>query len=380
MSNESTYINEFELSNLSKEQNLILKLCARDFSVDSQIESLVEEELNWSQIFMDSMWHKVLFILLENLITSGLADRALTKGNLPLMILNHWKQLMQVNLIRNRTHFQEVKNLFQNDELKSLNLAVSKGGIALIDKVYTMSNRKMYDIDLIGERHEHKNILRLFNNLNYKMGSYEHSKEEIIPLPKDELRKWLLHTRGLPNFIKEIDSEIMRYIIVQVQYQIGTTIESDTIPSEVFLSQTIEHKGIKVVSDIDLLLQLVLHLYRETKEDSFKEWNMDWNLIKFCDLDRFIHYMHSKKLLDKCIERAIELGLYNQSIYSFELVNIVFPSQVTSDCLNSLRKEAGLSNDSNYSQNEVFDKLFKLGEYYPKPSSKWSELMEGKTI
>lgn len=380
MSNESTYINEFAAYNLSKEQNLILKLCDRSFNANSDIENLVKEELNWTQIFVDSMWHKVLFIVLENLITSGLADKALKEGNFPLMILNHWKQLMQVNLIRNRIHFQEIKDLFQNSEFKSLNLAVSKGGIALIDKVYTMSNRKMYDIDLIAQRSEHKSILQLFNDLNYKMGSYQHSKEELIPLPKGELRKWMLHTRGLPNFVKKVDSEIMRYIIVQVQYQIGTTIESETVPSEVFLSQRIQHNGIETVSDIDLLLQLVLHLYRETKEDSFKEWNMDWNLIKFCDLDRFIHYMHSKKLLDKFIQRAIELELYNQSIYSFELVNIVFPSKITLECLNSLKKEVGMSNHSNYSQSEIFDKLFKLGRYYPKPSSKWSELMEGKTI
>lgn len=380
MSIEFAYRSDLKSYNLSKEQRLILVLCDRSFNSTPEIEKMITDELDWTQIFTDSMWHKVLFIVLENLITSGLADKALRNGNLPLMILNHWKQLMHVNSIRNDIHFKEVKEMFQKIRQESLSLAVSKGGIALIGKIYTMNNRKMYDIDLIGKRDEHKDIVQLFNDIEYKMGSYQHSTEELIPLPKDEVRKWLLHTRGLPNFVKMTNSDIMRYVIVQVQYQIGTTVTKETIPSELFLTQSIDNQGIQTVSDVDLLLQLVLHLYRETKEDSFKEWNMDWNLIKFCDLDRFIHYIHDMGLLDEFFKRAIELNLYNQCIYSMELVNIVFPSDITSEGLNLLKSRSPSLDRESYTPEDVFNKLFKLGKHYPKPSSKWSELMEGKTI
>lgn len=370
-----------QMYKLSKEQYLLLALCNKAFPPSDEVRALVKEDINWTTLFVDSLWHKVAFIVLENLLTSGLADSALREGSLPLLIFNHWKQLYNVNSIRNAIYLKEAQEISILLKNRNIDVVVSKGGVALIGKVYTISNRKMYDIDFIGRREQHKEILRAFHECGYQLGNYEHGTDRITPLGQNEMRKWLMHTRGLPNFIKPINSEVMPYLIAQVQYLVGTTAKNETISSEIFLNSAAEENGVITISEPDLLIQLVLHLYRETHEDSFQEWNMDWNLIKFCDLDRFFHYLHNRGELNKFLNRVDELKLHKPCIYSFELVNMVFPSQFITDCLIHLK--ARVSNEENnvvlFSKKKIMEFIFRVGKTDIKNESGWSSLMEVKT-
>ena len=73
------------------EQELVLACLRPD--ADEPLAELVRREVRWDDILVAGLWHKVAFLVYERLRATGLLDVALTEGNLPLLLLNHWKQL-----------------------------------------------------------------------------------------------------------------------------------------------------------------------------------------------------------------------------------------------------------------------------------------------
>jgi hypothetical protein len=324
-------------TDLSEEQSLILDLVRResDQTARDRLTEAVCRPLDWNAIFMGALWHKVAFLVFENLKAYGLLDKALVNGSLPLLLLNHWKQLYQVNSGRNRIYLKTLVELASVLRDCGLDYAVSKGGPALFGRVYTETSRKIYDIDLIARKADFHRIEEAFGKAGFAHLDYRHGTGEFVPIEQSEIRKWLLHTRGLPNFVKKIDCDYMDYAIVQVQFKVGTT-QGVTLNAEALLEKAGGGEGFTTVCDEDLLIQLILHIYRETREETFEEWNMSWNLIKFCDLDRFAHYMRRAGKLDAFHERLKELKLEAPAAYSLSFVNRVFPDPIYAGMLERI--------------------------------------------
>jgi len=375
--------------NLSKERKLILlltnnRLQERDLNI---IENLVTNPLDWNQIFIDTLWHKISFLILSKLKKFKLINKALTEGNLSLLLLNHWKQLFYANYERNNLYLDELKKIDISFKESNVKYAVAKGGPLLFGKIYSLYERKVYDIDIIASKDQHHLIKKCLNNLGYKYLNYNHDEERFIEIERKEVKKWLLFTRGLPNFVKPVDNIGARYLVIQVQFKIGSTKSGEhSIQSKPLLERSIQYSNFNGVGDEDLLIQLILHIYRETVEESFKEWNMDWNLIKFCDLDYFLHYLTDNKGLnfDRFYNRLIELNFCREAIYSLLLTSIIYPSKIYLNIIKDLIKEddnlKGFKEhiEKNYFP-EINAQIFKVGYNKETNKSAWNNLMQAKT-
>lgn len=316
---------------------VLIALCARPETVDpAAVRALVLSDLPWTEIFAEALWHKVAFLVYDRLAGSGLLDEALTRGSLPLLLLNHWKQLHKVNLRRNRLYLEESQTVSACLTWHRADHAVSKGGPLLIGRVYETGQRKMYDIDFIARREQLGRVQAAFAELGYRHGAYDHATETITPLPHDEVRKWLLHARGLPNFLRSPSDEIVDVLVAQVQFKVGSTADGSAMDTGPFLDRALSRGAMRVVDDVDLLLQLVLHIVRETRDEEFREWRMDWNLIKLCDLDRFLDAVADDAMLTAFTDRAEQLGFLEQSLYAFLTLTKVFPSRAADDVIERL--------------------------------------------
>jgi hypothetical protein len=202
--------------------------------------------------------------------------------------------------------------------------------------VYETGQRKMYDVDFIARREHLSQVQAAFAELGYGHGVYHHATETITPLPHHEVRKWLLHSRGMPNFLRKVPDDVVDILVAQVQFKVGSTADGPAMDAGPLLERAVTRNAMRVVDDVDLMLQLVLHIVRESRDVEFTEWRMDWNLIKLCDLDRFLHMPADAALCAEFVDRAEQLGFLEQSVYAFLTLAQVFPSPVTDRLITQL--------------------------------------------
>lgn len=366
---------------ISLDRELILLVEACDCTGPASretLEQLIADGIDWSRLFMVAMWNKVLFLLYDRLVELRLIDQALRSGGLPLLLLNHWKQLHRVNAERNKTQAEELAKLGTLLQREGVDYAVGKGGPLLIGRCYVPTSRKSYDLDLLGSREQIDELRRVMALAGYRHAVYSHETGEYSELPSVEVRKWLLHARGLPNFVKRIDALHMDYIIVQVQFKIGSTAKGGWSDAGVMLERAISTSaGLRSVCDEDLLIQLALHIYRETHESSFDDWSMSWNLIKFCDLARFARWISDQGKAADVAARARELGFVEQCVYALDLAGLVYPSAA----LSTLREQLEPVGRSSAAPSalDVRQRFAQVGRGTQRRESSWASLMEPQT-
>ncbi|NUT19788.1 MAG: hypothetical protein HOV77_11415 [Hamadaea sp.] len=323
---------------LDEELDLLIALC--DPGTDdaaarvSIMERMTAQQIDWNRLFILGLWHKVAFLALQRLMDLDLLDAALESCGLPLLLLNHWKQLHRVNLRRNELLQTELGRIVMAFQRRAVPYAVGKGGPLLIGPCYRPSERKMYDLDFLAPRDAFEAATAAMAEGGYVMGRYGHSQSSIMDLREGELRKWLLISRGLPNFIRKIDDVALDISIAQIQFRIGSTGQGGrSIPADPLIanaaacdvgwSGTSDNVMVARPSMPDTFLQLALHIVRETTDAEHRDWGMSWNLIKLCDLDRFVRTLQVPT--HEITDRAIELGFATHCRYALEATFAVFP-------------------------------------------------------
>lgn len=311
------------------EQELILRAVSRDADAAPDLTELAVRPLDWNTIFAATLWHKVAFLVYTRLQSSGALDAALVKGNLPLLLLNHWKQLLKVNRVRSRIYTDVAVEICSIAETRGIDLAIAKGGIALFGTVYTQTERKVYDIDFLGRRDEVRQIETVFEQGGFRYGEYSHGHERIEPPRPGDLRKHLLQGRGLPNLLRKPESDVIDYLVAQVRFRVGSgSAQGNWVAAERLLERAERRGGLRVVCWPDLALQLALHIYREANEVEYLSWNLDWNLVKLCDFDRIVHDAPVPWVVTRLVERATELGFTSEVAFAARVTAALFPSPV----------------------------------------------------
>jgi len=366
------------------EREFLTLAVSRDRAHDERLRELAAGHLDWNQILLAALWHKVAFIVYERLRSTRSLDLAVTAGNLHLLMLNHWKQLTKVNELRSRLYESAAAEICQAAELAGVDLAVAKGGVLLFGTAYTRSERKMYDVDFIGKRAQAAEIEDVFRQAGFRYGEYSHDSETIEPPRPGDLRKHLLQGRGLPNFLSKPDSPVIDYLVAQVRFRVGAGGSAGNwIPADAMLGQAETRSGVRAVSWPDLSLQLALHIYREATEVEYQAWNLDWNLIKLCDFDRLVHAAALPGVTGGLVERARELGFTREVAFSAQVTNMIFPSpllaEIAARCggtnsTSSAFELAGLGD-----QDSVREKIWSVGTVSLPQRGAWVEIAGAKT-
>ena len=368
------------ISETSPEFHIVKIGCGADnAAADDSLRELVQSHIDWNAVFLCAMWNKVLFVLYERLKKIGYIDLAMRDGTLGLLLLNHWKQLAAVNFHRNRIHLAELTSIARALQETEANYCLAKGGPALFGRAYSIEERKTYDIDLLASRSELAKINKAFAEAGYLHAHYSNETGELQALDSDEIRKWLLHSRGLPNFLKLTGDGFMPYVVIQVQFRIGSALDQEYLPSDEFLARRVLREGVHFVNDDDLYIQTLMHLYRETIEPSFAEWHMSWNLIKFCDIDRLTRYFFGCGQLIDGIDRVVQLKLERQCLYSLRLVSKVYPSEAIAQAITMLAEGRSILEHEIPELSTIERLIASTGFASDVAQSEWTKLVPLKT-
>ncbi len=363
---------------VSPELRLILKSCSgREELTD--LPDLAVHELDWSRVLLLSLWHKTAFVTMRGLQRTNSIENALKTGNLPLLLLNHWKQLHAVNTHRSKILIERAQHIRTTAHQANLPLVVAKGGVLLIGRCYTVDERKMYDIDFLAAREDINQLVTFFEEAGFFLGEFNHENNEIRKLPHEALRAWLLLGRGMPNFLRSENDPFHPYSIAQVQFELGSTELKKTIPAQKifeYCEKRITPKGeALLLSDGALFMQLCLHIFRESRETTFKNWNMDFNLIKYLDLARFIDAIGSSDALQDCLETAHQVGFGQECLDVLQELQLVFEIPLLNGVVPTPSGE-----DANEKQRQLAFTMEHLGvSKKNSDDSQWEQIVGKKT-
>lgn len=336
----------------------------------------VNPNADWNRIFLLALWHKVAFIVFERLRESGLLDQAISKGRFPLLLANHWSQLVGVNELRHAHYLAELKTIDAALAARDIIYAVGKGGPILIPEIYSPYERKMYDVDLLADRAAAPSVIEAMQSIGYQMGEYDRRTRTLQPLGNDELRTWLLHSRGLPNFVNIADTRLIDHAICQVQFSVGDTKSGKTRPAGVLLEGRLRKDDFWMIPRSAVLTQLGLHIYREFKDESFHHWGMGLNLIKLSDLSRWVDHLSDNDLTE-AISHMQGLGYTAEVSVGAHLARLAFESPRL-EHLASLDR-SGI--DISFGRNELYAAMDHVlaTTSHGSDQSQWSKLVGFKT-
>jgi hypothetical protein len=357
------------------ERRFLLECVMRGSDRDGEIRELAMCPLDWNSLFMSALWQKIAFLVYSRMKATSAIDIALARGNLPLLLLNHWKQLAKVNEVRSRLYADVAVELCEAASSVGVDLVVSKGGIAMFGSVYSHFERKTYDVDFIARRHDVGALGELFASCGFRHGEYAHATESLGPARSGDVRKHLLQGRGLPNFVRPVSDGPIDYLVAQVRFRIGAGYAGGrSVSADALMERAVNRDGIRVVNWADLSLQLALHVHREAHEDDYARWNLGWNLVKLCDFDRALH-RGREELADELVARAAELGFLAEVAFAARATAIFFPSPLLDDV--ALRCSRG--DPPALDADELHTKLWSTGTGLGRQEGVWVDLAGPKT-
>lgn len=266
----------------------ILLAALRQQDPQSVLSLARSRTVDWNRLFLMVLYHKVHGVVFEYLRSTGVLDEVLRAGSTKLLLVNHWSQLVQENRFayrRNRALISDVDTAFRACNIP---YTMAKGGLNLIDRgCYSDHERKMYDLDLMVRRSQTSEVIEAVRTLGFVVGDYDWRNDRVNEFDQMQVRTWLLHARGLPNLVRPAGPE-SRLRVDVLQAQFVTRYGGTDLAAEYFIDRSSRPEGYWVVGDHLFLSQLILHVQREMTDDNFAAWSMDWNLIKFLDIHRWL--------------------------------------------------------------------------------------------
>jgi hypothetical protein len=274
-----------------RERALAVLLARADDQWDHEpVRELLAKPLDWNWIVVTACRHKIAQLLWHNLTRRDLIAPGLGTGGLPELWMVYLSQLFTASRERNRLWMANTAAVSARFREAGLPVAAIKGG-ALIGDVYTEENRFLNDIDFIARRSDLGGIKEVLFGLGYTYGSYNYATGRIDPISTRVERAWLFNNHTMPNFYKLTGHDTVPYYKIQVGYDFFDPFEAYSLDGAQVVAKATgksDGSGILVPSAADTFVNLCAHIYREGVSLVYEDYNVNWQLGKFCDLLAFL--------------------------------------------------------------------------------------------
>jgi len=310
----------------TREQRALLALTMLDAHFDELFyEDLLSSHLDWPWIFMQALDHKVVYLLWDNLKRLNLVNAALRAG-----ISRRWiiyaEQLSYPNVLKNQRWLEMTERIFADFSAAGISAVCLKGG-ALIGDIYHAGNRMISDIDTMIGREHLRAASDLLKDKGFRHGSIDPTTGDLKPMPRNKQRFWSFHSHVLPKFYGRTGNDQFPYLKFSVGVDFFDPTDRYSVPSDAVVANRqmkSEASNIFVPDDVDTLINICAHIYREGVSSNYAYVGDNWQITKFCDLRTFLRKHRDNGFERRVAERVASFGVEQPFYFAMYYLDLLY--------------------------------------------------------
>lgn len=266
--------------------------------IDKNLQNKIIEEIKYCNIeteLLPYLFHHRLVCLFYSLLVSNKLIYVMTKESWRIITKNIIYEQIKCN-----EYFQEAKVLCKELNKNQIKYALVKGihlQSFLYEKQDNLIRRNFHDIDILVEKKHIKFINSLVEKLGYFKGQYSAELNDIIAYSRSEDIKFLMTSHQSTPYIKpsnignKCKSDTLNIDINFSIFEGGN--KEDPVSTRELLEHVVVRKTIygNIYYSLKLehdLLQLIYHVYKDTKYEIKRINNEQLLLYNLIDIYRFI--------------------------------------------------------------------------------------------
>ena len=191
----------------------------------------------------------------------------------------------------------------------------------------------MSDADFIVEVKNKNIVMETLKSLGYKIGTVNWKNNGIKELSREEYLIYLNTPDKLPEFVKETDNNIIKYVSIgfvcsltwnKCEYSVDI---NDALQNIRLIDIGLNNEKIPALGITYHYIYIILHLYKHAWLEFLSRWNNDVNLVKFGDVYRY--YKKYKEIIDKELPEIIKKqNIENPVIWTLQHTDEIFGSNI----------------------------------------------------
>ena len=297
-----------------KEERTIILLARyylQDFEVN-EVKQLLKENFDWYKFFLLALNNKVIGLVFYNLKRYQLLCR------MKPIIFYLMKYYYYGNKHRNQIIMKEKELIISAMREKNVRILSLKGGV-LLDTVYSdYGSRTCNDLDFFCRLNDADVIGNIVEGLGYVQGEYNWNTNTVMNFTRIKKLAWKMNMNTIPTYVKKMENnEYIDFLELDFSYAFD-------LRKDISISWTVfENSNDYEMSEIDSVIYLCSHLYKEAENAIWIEAKADLNLIKFCDVREAIKRIDINDI-DRLISRSIELNCWEAVFYCAYYLTILY--------------------------------------------------------
>lgn len=264
---------------LTNEQKVILLTGRFTFNENeiNELRNLMRTELDWSVLFSIAIRHKMLALFWYNI----------NKYCPGFRVTNPYRQVATFHYLgtkqRNEIFFNDFNKIRMKCKENHVYIYPTKGGYLIPYLYQEFGVRTINDIDCLIRKDDIEKLRKVLNDLGYIEGEYDRTTKEVRPVVRQKQIMWVRKLSNLFPFQKKSDSPYIEFF----DYDFCFSFNKDTEPVNDIINRSVL-KNTENLKPSDFFIHLCYHLLREAKSAVAILYQVDLNIIKFCDIREFL--------------------------------------------------------------------------------------------
>lgn len=313
-----------EKEQLTTEQKIILLTGRYTFSTKDieELNKLVKMSVQWNEVFALAIRHKMLGLFWYNL-------NKYCKG---VKINNMYRQVANMyylgTKLRNEAFLKDYYNIKEECKKQGVHIFPTKGGYLIPNLYKDLGIRSVNDVDSLVRKEDIEKLRNVMNSMGYIEGEYDRETKVVRPVIRQKQIMWATKLSNLFPFQKASDSPYVEFFDYDFCYSFNR--ETDVVTA--IINSTIEQQ-LEHLRPAYFFIHLCYHLLREAKSAVAILFQVDINIIKFCDIREFLLTMSEEECVE-AIRFATEYNLLNELYYTLYYVHEMYNDEKAQWMLN----------------------------------------------
>ena len=236
-----------------------------------------------------------------------------------------------------------ISYIFKNADFE---YALLKGAF-LISSVYAPGCRLSNDIDVLVRSKDVSKIQGILIKNGFIQGQFDPKNKHIVPANRRDIIEAKINFGETIPFIKICGEHPL---VLDINFSLDFKPDKEG-KVDMMLEKSVKHHIGKydflTLNEVDFLIHLSCHLYKEATTFDWVQWRRDLELYKFSDINVIMHKYGTESYFSSLASRIKELNLEKECYYTFENSSLIYPALSEIDGFIKL-KEAIAPKDLTY--------------------------------